>query len=172
MAREPLPRRLFLKGAGVAGAAAGLSGALPSAAQAQTAASPMPASVRAPAADLVLRNGKVIVMDAASSIAQAVAVADGRIVAVGPDAAMAAHTGPATRVVDLKGKTVIPGLIDGHAHMDREALRGVFPSLGRVRSIRDIQDRIAELARARRPGEWIVTMPIGDPPFYFDVPDI
>jgi hypothetical protein len=41
-----------------------------------------------------------------------------------------------------------------------------------VRSIRDIQERIAELARGKAPGEWIVTMPIGDPPYYFDVPDI
>jgi predicted amidohydrolase YtcJ len=56
--------------------------------------------------------------------------------------------------------------------MDREALREVFPSLGRVRSIRDIQDRLAELARGRPAGEWIVTMPIGDPPYYFDVPDV
>ena len=41
-----------------------------------------------------------------------------------------------------------------------------------MRSIKDIQDRIAELARGKQPGEWIVTMPIGDPPYYFDVPDI
>ena len=75
-------------------------------------------------------------------------------------------------MIDLAGKTVVPGLIDGHAHMDREALRNVFPALGRVRSISDIQDRIAELARGKQPGEWIVTMPIGDPPYYFDVPDI
>jgi predicted amidohydrolase YtcJ len=121
---------------------------------------------------MILRNGKIITVDAAFTIAQSVAVAADRIVAVGPDDAMAAHTGPATRTVDLKGRTVVPGLIDGHAHMDREALRHVFPSLGRVRSIRDIQDRIAELARGKQPGEWIVTMPIGDPPYYFEVPEI
>jgi predicted amidohydrolase YtcJ len=85
---------------------------------------------------------------------------------------MATHISAGTRVIDLGGKTVVPGLTDGHAHMDREALRNVFPSLGRVRSIHDIQDRIAELARIKKPGEWIVTMPIGDPPFYFDVPEI
>jgi predicted amidohydrolase YtcJ len=85
---------------------------------------------------------------------------------------MAVHTAPDTRIVDLKGKTVVPGLIDGHAHVDREALRSVYPSLGHVRSIREIQERIAELARTKKPGEWIVTMPIGDPPYYFGVPDI
>src|SRR4051794_2075528 len=122
-------------------------------------------------ADLILTNGKIITVDPAFTIAQAIAIAGDRILAVGPDAAMAAMAGPATRVVDLKGKAVIPGITDGHAHMDREALRDVFPALGPVRSIRDIQDRIAELARAKQPGEWIVTMPIGDPPYYFDVPE-
>ena len=131
-----------------------------------------PATPVIPAADVILKNGKVITVDAAFTIVQAIAIAGDRIVAVGPDAAMAAHTSPATRIVDLKGKAVIPGITDGHAHMDREGLREVFPALGRVRSIGDIQERIAELARAKRPGEWIVTMPIGDPPYYFNVPDI
>ena len=123
-------------------------------------------------ADVILRNGKIITLDRTSTIAEAVAIAGDRIVAVGPNKAMAAFTAPATRTIDLRGKTVIPGLIDAHAHMDREGLKNVFPALGRVRSIRDIQDRIADLARQKAPGEWIVTMPIGDPPFYFDVPDI
>jgi len=132
----------------------------------------VPAAPATAAADLVLRNGNVITMDTAAPVVQAIAIAGERIAAVGPDAAMAPHIGPMTRVVDLRGKSVIPGITDGHAHMDREGLRNVFPSLGRVRSIGDIQERIADLARGRKPGEWIVTMPIGDPPYYFDVPDI
>ena len=162
-------RRLFLKAAGAAGTV--LSGALPEAAGAQA---PLQALARAASgpADLILTNGKIITVDSAFTVAQAIAIAGDRVLAVGPDAAIAPLRSPATRIVDLKGKAVIPGVTDGHAHMDREALRSVFPALGRVRSIRDIQDRIAELARAKQPGEWIVTMPIGDPPYYFDVPEI
>ena len=164
-------RRRFLKAAGI-GASAGLLSVGPKGGAQTQMAETSPVGTGRGGADLVLRNGKVITVDAAFTIAQAIAIAGERIVAVGPDAAMAAQTGPATRVIDLNGRTVIPGITDGHAHMDREALREVFPSLGRVRSIRDIQARIAELARANQPGEWIVTMPIGDPPYYFDVPDI
>ena len=163
-------RRLLLKAAGAAGAAGVLSAARPDTGAAQ-APLPIPARAGTNPADLILTNGKIITVDPAFTIAQAIAIAGDRILAVGPDAAMAAMAGPATRVVDLKGKAVIPGITDGHAHMDREALRNVFPALGPVRSIRDIQDRIAELARAKQPGEWIVTMPIGDPPYYFDVPE-
>ena len=164
-------RRLLLKAAGAAGTAGVLSGAVPGAAGAQ-ASLPAPVAAGTGLADLILTNGKIITVDAAFTVAQALAIAGDRILAVGSDAAMARVSGPTTRVVDLKGKAVIPGITDGHAHMDREALRSVFPALGRVRSVRDIQDRIAELARAKQPGEWIVTMPIGDPPYYLDVPDI
>jgi hypothetical protein len=94
-------------------------------------------------ADLVLTNGKIITVDRAFTIADSVAIVGDRIVAVGPREAMAPVTAPATRVVDLKGKTVVPGLVDGHAHMDREGLKSIFPALGKVGSIRDIQDRIA-----------------------------
>src|SRR5688572_3369136 len=145
MAGGPMRRREILKGAGTTIAAAlGLGFASQANAQAATTRP----------ADLVLRNGKIITVDRNFTIAQSIAIAGDRIVAVGPDAAMIAFTAPSTRIIDLRGKTVTPGLIDGHAHMDREGLKGVFPSLGRVRSISDIQDRIAELARQKRPGEW------------------
>ncbi|MBX9776743.1 MAG: amidohydrolase [Xanthobacteraceae bacterium] len=169
MAERAIERRRFLSGAATASVALG---AMSAATTAQGEGARPPAAPVTPAADLILRNGKVITIDGASTVTQAIAVANDNIIAVGPDDAMAPHAGPNTRVVDLKGKAVIPGITDGHAHMDREGLRNVFPSLGRVRSIRDIQDRIAELARGKQPGEWIVTMPIGNPPYYFDVPDI
>ena len=137
--------------------------ATPNPAQGQTNDSP---ASNENVASLVLRSGKLITIDDRFTIAQAVAIRDDRIVAVGSDEQIRLYTGPHTRVLDLHGKTVIPGLIDGHAHMDRGGLKQIFPSLGRVRSIKDIQDRIAELARKSKPGEWIVTMPIGDPPFY------
>lgn len=168
MPNRLIPRRRFLAGAG-ATAAGGLAGR--HRAQAQGSEARPPAAPLLRPADTIVRNGKIITVDAAFTIAQAVAIAGNRIIAVGPDDAMVAHQSAATRVIDLEGKAVVPGLIDGHAHMDREALRNVFPSLGRVRSIGDIQERIAELARGKQPGEWIVTMPIGDPPFYLDVPE-
>ncbi len=122
-------------------------------------------------ADLILTGGKVITADARFTIAEAVAVRDGRILAVGEAAMVARHQGAGTRVVPLGGRAVLPGLIDGHAHMDREGLKQVFPSLAGARSVAAVKARIAELARAARPGEWIVTMPVGEPPFYFDLPD-
>src|SRR4030095_4404370 len=98
MSNKSIPRRDFLKGAGGAGSAVATalaSGLTPSAAQ--TVPSPAPVSQLTRSADLVLRNGKVITVDAASTIAQAIAVAGERIVGVGPDAAMGAHIAPGTR---------------------------------------------------------------------------
>ena len=77
-------------------------------------ASPTSSISSAEPADLILKNAKVISVDPQFTIAQAVAIAGERILAVGTDAAMAAHTAPWTRVLDLNGKTIIPGLIDGH----------------------------------------------------------
>lgn len=122
--------------------------------------------------DILLTNGKIITVDDRFSIAEAVAIQGQHICAVGSAAQLGAMATPRTRIVDLQGKAVVPGLIDGHAHLDREGLKTIFPALGRVRCIADIQARIAELAAQAEPGAWIVTMPIGDPPTYFDVPGI
>lgn len=122
-------------------------------------------------ADLLLRGGSVLTLDPASPQATALAVRGDRVLAAGDARELSALAGPRTRIVELAGRTLVPGLSDGHAHMDREGLKQVFPSLGPVRSIADVQARIAELARAQPPGRWIVTMPIGTPPAYFDAPE-
>lgn len=123
-------------------------------------------------ADIVLTNAKIITVDSAFSIAEAIAIAGETILAVGSAAEIASYIVPGTRIFDLRGQALMPGLIDSHAHMDREGLKSVFPSLGKVRSIKDIQDRIADLVRDIDPGVWLVTMPIGDPPYYFDMPEL
>jgi predicted amidohydrolase YtcJ len=123
-------------------------------------------------ADMALVNGKILTVDARFTIAEAVAVQNGRIMLTGSNDDVRARVGSHTLVIELNGRTVMPGLIDGHAHLDREGLKDLFPSLGRTRSIADIKERIRELVGQTAPGEWIVTMPIGDPPTYFNVPDI
>ena len=168
---DTVPRRQSLQAMGAAGAASMLSNGLATSAQAQADRPTAPASVGRGPADLVLQNGKVITVDGAFTIAQAIAIAGERIVAVGPDAAMAAHTGPATRIIDLNGKTVIPG---HHRRPRAYGPRGAARRVPRARP-RALDPRHPgphRRARARQaPGEWIVTMPIGDPPYYFDVPE-
>src|SRR5437660_858556 len=67
-------------------------------------------------ADLVFVNGKVFTADGRSSLAEGFAIKDGRFLAVGTSAAMRAQVGPTTKVVDLQGRFVAPGLADGHFH--------------------------------------------------------
>lgn len=122
-------------------------------------------------ADTILTGGRVITCDARFTIADSVAIRDGRFLAVGDAATVARHQGEGTRVIPLEGRAVVPGLIDGHAHMDREGLKDIFPSLAGARSIPAIQARIRELAAVTPKGQWIVAMPIGEPPFYLNLPE-
>jgi predicted amidohydrolase YtcJ len=122
------------------------------------------------AADWVFDNGRILTLDPRRPRAQTLAVAGERVVAVGGRAEAKRWRGRQTRVVDLRGATVIPGLVDAHAHLDREGLKTVYPSLARCRSIADIQALIRRLAARTPRGEWIVTMPVGAPPFYPDPP--
>ncbi|MGN6461773.1 MAG: amidohydrolase, partial [Pseudolabrys sp.] len=92
------------------------------------------------------------------------------IIAVGSDAEVRTTTCDDTAVIDLKGRTLIPGLIDGHAHMDREGLRYSLPSLAGAKSIDDVLSRIEALVAQAQPGDWIVTMPLGEPPVYDGLP--
>lgn len=114
--------------------------------------------------------GQVLTLDDAGRRAEALAVRDGRIVAVGSRDAMLELRGPGTRLREFPGCTLIPGFNDAHAHMDGIGARMIRPSLEACRSIADIQVRIRALAAATPRGEWVVTMPVGQPPYYFDAP--
>jgi hypothetical protein len=122
------------------------------------------------AADRIFANGRILTFDTRRPRATARAVADGRIAAVGDRADVKAWRGRRTEVVDLRGATVIPGLVDAHAHLDREGLKSQYSSLARCRSIGDVQRLVRRLAARTPKGSWIVTMPIGSPPFYQDAP--
>lgn len=125
-----------------------------------------------PDPDLILVNGKIVTVDADFTIAEAVAVKDGRFVGVGTAGEIQALAGPETEVIDLDGRTVVPGFIDGHAHMDREGLKFLQPSLSQARSIDEVLDVIARQVAQTPPGEWIVTMPLGDYPYYSGGPEL
>ncbi|MEO2140931.1 MAG: amidohydrolase family protein, partial [bacterium] len=121
-------------------------------------------------ADIILHAGKVITVGNDDRIEQAVAVRGELIQAVGSDQDVLALAGPDTQVIDLRGRTVIPGIIDIHAHMDREGLKRIYPSLEGAMSMPEILSLIKQQVDQKRPGEWVTTMPVGDPPNYADMP--
>jgi predicted amidohydrolase YtcJ len=112
-------------------------------------------STAAPA-DLIIRDAHIVTVDPKFSIAQAAAVKDGRFVAVGSDAEVMKTAGPKTRVIDLRGKTVLPGFNDTHVHLTAGEDLPVQVDLTHIRSIKDIQEKIAARAKQSKPGDWIV----------------
>jgi predicted amidohydrolase YtcJ len=113
-------------------------------------------SFAAPAADLVLRNGKIVTLDPAAPQVQAMAVTAGKIVAVGSDAQIAREIQPSTKVIDLAGKLAIPGFIEGHGHFTYVGEAKMSLSLRDARSWDQIVAMVAAAAREAKPGEWIV----------------
>ncbi len=108
----------------------------------------------ADAPDTILHNANVITVDADFSSADAVAIADGRFVAVGSNDVVRALAGPDTRMIDLQGRTVVPGLADGHLH---NGGGGPGVDLSRARSLADVKAAIAARAAETEVGEIIVT---------------
>jgi predicted amidohydrolase YtcJ len=143
--------RITRRGLFKAGAAAGLSAALPASAKQDKGG----ASAHAADPDLTLVNGRIHTMDDANRVVSAVAMKNGRFVAVGS----AANPGPGSKVVNLRGRTVVPGLVEGHVHIVSLANRpGYHVPLENTITIREVQEALA----ARRPGvpagQWITSM--------------
>jgi predicted amidohydrolase YtcJ len=106
-------------------------------------------------ADLILHNGRVVTVDKAFSIAEAVAVKDGKITAVGTSADILTHKGDKTEVVDLGGKMLLPGLMDSHTHSIDASLHEFDHETPAMESIDDVLAYIKQRAEALGPGKWI-----------------
>ena len=117
-----------------------------------------------PAPDLVLVNGRIHTMDAQDSVASTVSMRNGRFVAVG-NAAPSLAGSPATQVIDLRGRTVVPGLIDTHLHGLDTADRPGYHALDveSATSIREVQDVLADHRRAVPEGQWITAIGAAHP---------
>jgi len=107
-------------------------------------------------ATMVLRNGKVVTVDAAKPEAQALAIRGDRIVAVGTEQEIAPYIGDATEVIDLHGQLAVPGLIDSHLHFTGIGQAKLGLDLSTARTWDDIVKMVADAVAKAKPGAWIV----------------
>ncbi|WP_336489879.1 amidohydrolase [Methylobacterium nigriterrae] len=116
----------------------------------------------ADAPDTIYINGRIITSDAENNIVEAVAVKGDKIQAAGRSEALRMTAGPPSRIVDLRGKTMIPGIIDPHSHFPLSANTVLFqvdlssPPVGKITSIDDIIAALKKKAEQTPPGQWIV----------------
>ena len=114
------------------------------------------ASLPAQTADLIIRNGKIVTVDPQFHIADSIAIRGDRILAAGSHGEIARLAGPATREIDLKGRTVLPGLIDSHVHAAQAAMYEFDHPVPDMETIADVLAYIRSQAAAAKPGDWIV----------------
>ena len=114
-------------------------------------------------ADRIIRGGPIVTVNPSQPAAEAVAIADGRIVAVGPDAEVMRLEGPATEVTDLGGRALVPGFVDGHSHfmslvdLQTQALC-MSPPAGPCRTVADVIQALRDVQKRRSlgPGKFVI----------------
>lgn len=107
-------------------------------------------------ANLVLFNGKVVTVDSGNSIQEAVAVKGNRILKVGKNEEIRLMVGPKTEQIDLEGRTLLPGMVDGHVHMLSSGLRALREFKIPSSSIRDVLAIVKKKAEQAPQGEWLI----------------
>ncbi len=107
-------------------------------------------------ADMIFVGGRVFLADSANTVAQALAVRDGRVLAVGTDAEVRRLAGRATRVIDLAGRLVTPGFNDAHIHFGAGGRGLLEVDLLGTSSLAEIERRVAAAAAQAQPGEWVL----------------
>jgi predicted amidohydrolase YtcJ len=107
-------------------------------------------------ADLIVHHAKIVTVDPKFSIAEAIAVRDGRVQALGDDESIFKLSGAKTRIIDANGQTVLPGLYDSHVHPLTAATSEINGTLPELRSLRDVFDFVHKRAAKTPEGNWIV----------------
>lgn len=111
---------------------------------------------RSPFADTILRSGRFNTLDPGNPVADAVAIKEGRFLAVGAEPEVMPLAGPATRIVDLKGRSVLPGLIDNHTHVIRGGLNfNMELRWDGVRSLADAMDMLRRQVTITPAPQWV-----------------
>ncbi len=108
------------------------------------------------APDTIYFNGKILTVDSAFSIAQAVAIKGDRFLEVGSNRDILSLGGAKLKKIDLQGHTVVPGLIEAHAHPEMASLSELEQSLPNPRNLKDLLTWIKEQAKSKADGEWII----------------
>ncbi len=106
-------------------------------------------------ADLILYNGKILQMNGKGLLQEAVAIKDGKILDVGKNSEIKDYMGHTTEVIDLKGRTAVPGFIDSHVHLVPTGLNALGLNLKRVKSIKDILNLIKKKLETPKNGDVI-----------------
>jgi predicted amidohydrolase YtcJ len=113
--------------------------------------------LRADPADMLLVNGRIVTLDDASSIKEALAITGDRITATGSDGEIRKLAGPATQIVDLGGRTVIPGLIDSHIHLIRAGFRYASEvDWSGAANVAEALERLRSAALHAKAGAWLI----------------
>ncbi len=108
-------------------------------------------------ADLILTDGRIYTIDASQPWAQAIAVADGKILAVGSASEIARYRTDTTEIIDLEGRMVMPGFVDVHNHIMMAGQAELFETqLPKGATIDDICAHVREQAKTAAPGQWII----------------
>ncbi len=107
-------------------------------------------------ADVLLLNGNIYTADEARPRAEALAIRDGRILAVGDNAEIEALKGEQTEVIDLEGRFAMPGFIEGHGHFNGVGKMALNLNFMQAQSWDEIVAMVAEAARSAKPGDWII----------------
>jgi predicted amidohydrolase YtcJ len=116
-----------------------------------------PVSLRASPVDILLVNGKIVTLDGTSSISEAIAIDAGRIAAIGSADELRKLAGAATRIIDLGGRTVIPGLIDSHIHSIRAGFRYASEvHWDGAANLDEAKERLRSAAIHASPGAWLI----------------